>query len=537
MALDQTGFVPGAQPARPGGGAPLPADASYGSLLLPPSPTGPALPLAPPVPAHDAVIPPRVFTPEPDYDDELASGSASTVAPTGPAPVTYPIPVESGIKARGMSSRRGDIAVLIAGIGLGITTAFAVGDAPATWQYLGGPMTALGSITAMAGTYLCLALLVLVARVPWVEREVGHDKLVSLHRQVAPYSLILILAHMVLTTIGYAQAAESGVLEQFWNIVAHSPWMVPATTAFVLMMGLGVMSYRKIRQRMKYETWWVAHLYFYVAVALAFGHQIELGSMFAKHPGQKWFWIGLYVLVAAIIIGSRFIAPISTSIKHDLRVAAVVRETPDVVSIYISGRDLDLLKARGGQFFQWRFLTRHWWWQAHPYSLSASPNSSFLRITVKDLGDQSRELIWRLKPGTRVWAEGPYGVFTAAQRHSNRIAAFAAGVGITPVRAMLEDLPEGADVDVVFRVHRLDSAPLRAELEELAMSRGFRLWYLEGSRRQARLRTDVILEMIPDLADCDVYVCGPDGFTEKVLEAAEDAGVPADRQHHEAFAF
>ena len=39
------------------------------------------------------------------------------------------------------------------------------------------------------------------------------------------------------------------------------------------MMGLGVMSYRKIRQRMKYETWWVAHLYFYVAVALAFGHQ------------------------------------------------------------------------------------------------------------------------------------------------------------------------------------------------------------------------------------------------------------------------
>ena len=54
--------------------------------------------------------------------------------------------------------------------------------------------------------------------------------------------------------------------------------MLPAATAFVLMMGLGVISYRGIRNRMKYETWWVAHLYFYIAVALSFGHQVALGT-------------------------------------------------------------------------------------------------------------------------------------------------------------------------------------------------------------------------------------------------------------------
>ena len=555
MALERTGFTPGGQFGGHPAPRPAPAPGAYDGLLLAPVPTGPALPLAPPVPANDAVIPPRAFLPEVAAGDEVAAyeaelatdeamahgRAATTAAALAPTlhevPGTHPLPVTHGVAARGVSTRRGDIAVTIAGVGLGITTAMAVAEAPNTWQFAGGPMTALGSIAAMAGTYLCLALLVLVARVPWIEREVGHDRLVALHRKVAPYSIVLISLHVLLTTLGYAQAAEEGVVAEFVNIVLHSAWMVPALTAFVLFFVLGVISYRRIRSRMRYETWWAAHLYFYLAIALAFGHQIELGAFFTTHPAQKWFWIGVYVVAFGLIIGSRFVLPMALSLKHDLRVAAVVRETPDVVSIYLTGRDLDLLKARGGQFFQWRFMTRRWWWQAHPYSLSASPNSSCLRITVKDLGDQSGELVDFLRPGVRVWAEGPYGVFTAAQRTTERVAAFAAGVGITPVRAMLEDLPESTDVDIVFRVRSVDNAPLRAEMEELAMSRGFRLWYLEGSRRQAKLRTDVILEMIPDLADCDVYVCGPDEFTEKVLDAARSARVPESRLHHEAFSF
>ncbi len=563
MGTEHSGFDPGtgggAWPAAPR--TPLPPG-SYDALLAP-APSGPALPIAPPAPANDGVVLPRAFLPEVPraaldeiIDAELVEAEAELAAPSAYAhgrpaaavatvqpatlhhvPGTHPLPIKRGVAARGTSSRRGDIAVTVAGIGLGITTAMAVADAPSQWQFPGGPLTALGAIAAMAGTYLCLVLLVLVARVPWIEREVGHDRLVALHRKVAPYSIVLIAAHLVLTTLGYAQAAESGFLEELWTIVFHSAWMVPAFTAFVLFVLLGVISYRKIRERMRYETWWAAHLYFYLAIALAFGHQLELSSFFAKHPAQKWFWIALYVGAFALIIGSRFVAPYLMSRKHDLRVAAVVRETEDVVSIYLSGKDLDLLKARGGQFFQWRFMTRHWWWQAHPYSLSAAPNPSWLRITVKDLGDQSGALVDLLRPGVRVWAEGPYGVFTAAQRTGERVAAFAAGVGITPVRAMLEDLPENADVDIVFRVRSMDEAPLRAEMEELAMSRGFRLWYLEGSRRQAKLRTDVILEMIPDLARCDVYVCGPDGFTERVIDAAKYAGVPESRLHHEAFSF
>jgi predicted ferric reductase len=477
----------------------------------------------------------------------------ATIAPVVPSPVT-PMPspapalprrlrtsdrppIVAGVQASGHTTHRGDIAVTIAGIGLGIAVGIGVFAVKDTVSFPGGWTRAAGTMTALVGTYLCLALLVLVSRMPWLEREVGHDRMVKFHRSVAPYSLVLIFAHVVLTTLGYAQGATSGFLATFWSLVSTSSWMMPALAAFVLMMGLGVISYRRIRSRMKYETWWVAHLYFYIAVVLSLGHQIALGPMFTQHPAQRLFWIGLYIAVAAMIIISRFVIPISTSLHHDFRVAAVVPEADGVVSVYITGKDLDLIRARGGQFYQWRFMTREWWWQAHPYSLSASPNGSWLRITVKGLGDQSSKLS-RLHVGTRVLAEGPYGVFTAAARHGENVTLFAAGVGITPVRAVFEDLPSSANVTLVYRCITAIDAPLRTELDALAVEKGFRVLYLEGARHDEHpLTVENLTAHVPGLGNSDVYVCGPPPFTAAIVATSIKAGVPEDRIHHEAFSF
>jgi len=441
-----------------------------------------------------------------------------------------------GVAARGRTRHRGDIALTIAGIGLGITLGMAVYAVKDGLDLPGGKTLAVGTVSALVGTYLCLMLMLLVSRLPWLERELGHDRMVALHRKVAPYSIFLILGHFVFTTISYAQAEEHTILGQLWDLVTKSAWMMPAAAAFVLMMGISTLSYRKIRMRMRYETWWVTHLYFYLAVALSFGHQLALGPMFVAHPYQRYFWTGLYIATFATILIARVIAPISFSRKHDLRVAAVVPEADGVISVYVSGVDLDLIRARGGQFFQWRFMTREWWWQAHPYSLSASPNPSWMRITVKNLGDQSA-MLRKLRVGTRVVAEGPYGVFTAGHRHGESIAAFAAGVGVTPIRAVLEDLPHGTAATIVYRVPEAANAPLRAELEDLVRERGWRLHYLQGPRHLHPLTAEYLARLVPGLAGADVFVCGPTQFTDGVLDAVRDAGVPADRIHHEAFAF
>jgi predicted ferric reductase len=515
---DRSTFQPG-----PLSSPPSPVAGHAVTTLLAPPPTGAPVPghLLPPTPG-----PAPVRALEPDGPHRRHRHGPSHARPH----------VQRGVRGRGKGRARGDVALTAMGVGLGITLGIGIASVKDGLGLPGGVLLAMGTLAALVGTYLCLVLILIVARIPWIEREIGQDRLVALHRKVAPYSLFLILAHVALTTISYSQAEEHSVLGQLWMLITTSAWMMPAAAAFVMMMSLGVLSYRKIRMRMSYETWWVAHLYFYIAVALSFGHQIALGVMFQAHPFQRYFWTALYLLVLVTIVVARWLTPLVFSRKHDLRVAAVVPESDGVVSVYISGVDLDMVKARGGQFFQWRFLTRDWWWQAHPYSLSASPNPSWLRITVKDLGDHSAQLR-RIRAGTRVLAEGPYGVFTAASRHGDSVAAFAAGVGITPIRAVLDDFPDGCAVTLVYRVSAREDAPLHDELEELVTARGWRMHYLQGSRRHHPLNAEYLSALVPGLAAADVYVCGPDAFTERILDGVREAGVPDGRIHHEAFSF
>jgi hypothetical protein len=513
----------------------VPVDHSSVPALLP-------VPMSAPVWTPDEALSTTsvdLFAPVAEPAPSVPPATPPVALPTAPAPRgrhSVRPPMQRGLASRGGSTRRGDVAITIAGIGLGISLGLGVSSAVAGLNFPGGYFLAASIFSALAGTYLCLALLLLISRLPWLEREVGHDRMIMLHRKVAPYSLLLIGLHAVFSTLGHAAGSVSGAPAAFWALVTQTEWMVPATVALVLMISLGVMSYRKIRSKMKYETWWVAHLYFYIAVALAFGHQIALGPMFVTNTLQRYFWIGLYVFVAVMIFVNRFWNPYMFSRRHDLRIAAVVPESADVTSVYISGEDLDLIKARGGQFFQWRFMTRHYWWQAHPYSLSASPNPSWLRVTVKNLGDQSAS-INQLRPGTRVWAEGPYGIFTAAQRSTERITAFAAGVGITPIRAVLDDLPPTTDVTVIYKVSETNSAPLKAEMDHIAAAYGWKIYYLEGPRELHPMTPDYLYSLAPGMGRSDVYICGNDSFTDSVIKAAQAMGVPDRRIHHEAFSF
>jgi ferredoxin-NADP reductase len=206
------------------------------------------------------------------------------------------------------------------------------------------------------------------------------------------------------------------------------------------------------------------------------------------------------------------------------------------VSVICQGRGLDKLAVSGGQFFLWRFLTRQLWWQAHPYSLSALPQPPYLRFTVKGLGDSSRALA-SLRPGTRVAFEGPYGAFTDHARLSDGVLLVAAGVGVTPLRALLEDLPGHADVVVIVRASTAADLVHRAEIAALVKHRSGRLHEMIGSRHKVRLNPRTVRHLVPDIAGRDVYICGPEGFGAEVVAAATRLGVPDDQIHIEAFDF
>ena len=117
------------------------------------------------------------------------------------------------------------------------------------------------------------------------------------------------------------------------------------------------------------------------------------------------------------------------------------------------------------------------------------------------------------------------------------MTAFAAGIGITPIRAMLDELPIEASATLLYRVASEASAPLKSELESLALEKNINLVFLAGTRVDHPMTLEYIQQFAANIADSDIYVCGPHTFMDEVIRFAISAGVPTNRIHHESFAF
>jgi ferredoxin-NADP reductase len=423
------------------------------------------------------------------------------------------------------------------GVGLGAVVGLGVSaESSSLLGQAGGWATAAGRMAGLVGAYLMLIVVLLAGRIPVVERTLGQDLLMRWHRRLAPWPLVIIALHGALITIGYAQLARTGVLHQFWLLLTTYPGVLPGTAAFVLLIAAGVTSARIALRRMRYETWWIVHLYTYLALALAFSHQLATGASFIGHPAARIFWTALWIATAGTVAVYRILLPLWRTALHGLRVVSVQPIAPGVASVTVRGRFVGRLPVSGGQFVQWRILARGLWWQAHPYSLSALPDPPYLRFTVKDVGDHSG-VFAGLKPGTRIAIEGPYGAFTRDARTTDRILLIGAGIGITPLRALLEDLPRHVDVAMIVRARDEAAVILGDELRRLVAARRGRVHELLGSREQMPVDAASLGRLVPDLRRRDVYLCGPDGFTREVVAALGALGVPDHRIHHERFAF
>ncbi len=425
---------------------------------------------------------------------------------------------------------------MVAGIGLGATAALAIADETASELTApGGAATFAGSLTGLVGTYLALMMVLLVSRIPAIERVLGQDGLLRWHRRLAPWPISLIAAHAVFITVGYAQAARAGIWHQIGTLLTRYPDVLTATIGLGIMCAIGVISIRAIRRRLPRETWWLIHLWMYLALAISFAHVIVLGPSFVGHPLTQVVWSVAWAATAGLVICYRFGLPVVRSLRYRLAVAEVRQEGPGVVSVICSGRNLDKLAVAGGQFFCWRFLTPRLWWQAHPYSLSALPQPPYLRLTVKAVGDHSAGLA-RLKPGTKIAVEGPYGAFTRHAQQRPRALLIAAGIGVTALRSLLEDLPRNAAPVVLLRASREEDLVLRKEVADLVRHRRGQLHELIGSREKAAITERSLPRLVPDLRQRDVFVCGPEGFVDSIVSLVTDLGVPDEVIHHEAFA-
>ncbi|MCD9873080.1 ferredoxin reductase family protein [Streptomyces guryensis] len=390
----------------------------------------------------------------------------------------------------------------------------------------------IGRLFGLYGALVMAFQLVLVARLPWLDRRIGMDRLTSWHRWTGFALLWTLLAHAVFITFGYAQGAGVGPISEIVDLAQTTEGVLRAIVALGIILVVGAVSARYARRRLAYETWHFIHLYTYAAVVLAFTHQVAVGTTFTASSAAKAYWYGVWgVALGALVLG-RLLLPLWRNRRHQLRVSAVVHESDNVVSIHMTGRDLDRMPAQAGQFFMWRFLTRDRWWQANPFSLSAAPDGRTLRLTAKAAGDGSAALR-HVKVGTRVFAEGPYGAFTTMHRVRSESLLIAGGVGVTPIRAILEEI-EGHAV-VLYRVSSDRDAVLYDELRELAVAKGHELHLVTGSPVPDKLAPGELARLVPDIADRDVFLCGPPPMMNAVLRSLGELNVPRQQIHFERF--
>jgi predicted ferric reductase len=396
--------------------------------------------------------------------------------------------------------------------------------------------TAAGRIVGLVAGYVLLVQVILMSRVPLLERWVGGDRLARWHREIGGAVVVAVLGHASLILFGYAALDKVSVFGEAKILITRYDNMLTAFLAAAVIAVLGLFGIRAVRKAMPYEVWKWLHLSSYAVLLLGFSHQFSHGQQLFRDGPVRTGWITFYLLVIGLLVWGRIAAPVLFNLRHRLRVADVVAESRDAVSVYLTGEHLDRLDVLGGQFFRWRFLDPGNWWQSHPFSVSAARNGRWLRLTVKVVGSHTNDLR-DLAAGTRVWAHGPSGTFTAAHRTMPRALLIAGGIGITPIRALLEELPPGAAV--IYRASRPADVVLRRELDWLAEAREVDLWYVIGGRDDPGPRHVLspggLRRLVPDLADRDVYLCGPPGLVEVAQRAVKRAGVGRAQIHVAAF--
>jgi predicted ferric reductase len=391
---------------------------------------------------------------------------------------------------------------------------------------LAGLLTGLGRVTGLLGAFLALVQLLLLARIPVLTRA-GLDRIATWHRRNGIACLGLLLAHTALVTAGYALTDGVPVSREVADLLGRYPGVLPATIGLGLLVTVVVSSVLAVRRRLGHRAWHVVHVTVYAAIALAFSHQMATGHEFQGQPVARAYWWALYAATLAALIGLRVVLPVARSLRHRLHIERVTEEeAPGVVSIEIGGERLDRLRVLSGQSMHWRFLARGEWLQAHPFSLSAAPDGRRLRITVRQREGHTSRLA-SLRPGTRVIADGPYGGFSSVVRSRPRVVLIAGGIGITPIRAMLEDMPgEPGEIAVIYRASDARDVLFRDELDELSRRRGADLHYAVGDRAaDGMLSPDRLRELVPDIAERDVFVCGPRSMTEATRASLRRAGV------------
>ncbi|WP_298227102.1 ferredoxin reductase family protein [Gryllotalpicola sp.] len=419
--------------------------------------------------------------------------------------------------------------------GIGVLALWWTGAIPGFTATPALTVTTFGELVGLIAGYLVCVQVLLIARIPWFERGVGLDRLVSWHRSVGTTVIFLVMTHIAFMMLGGMLADGKNPVGEYISILSAYQDMWWATIGTLVFFVVGLTSARLLKSLLPYEWWYWIHVTTYIAIFLTFLHQVSSGTNFVAHPVPRAIWILMYVGTALCVVWWRALLPLVRFARHDWTVATVVPESPRAVSVWIKGNDIEDLGIRAGNFMMFRFLTWRHIWSAHPYSISAPPYQGHLRITVADLGNHSGALR-DIRPGTKVIVEGPHGSFTAERAKRQQLVLIAGGAGIGPIAALARDFAgRGFNSVVIYRARDVDDMALLDEVRGLP---GTRLIVAPGRRSDLGfdpLAPEHLSSLVPDIRGREAFLCGPEPMMDTATHSLHALGVR--RIHAEEMSF
>jgi len=401
---------------------------------------------------------------------------------------------------------------------------------------LDGSLIAFGRLMGLCLQLTLLVQLILISRLPLIEKPFGFDKLNRAHRTLGLILLAAVILHPSLLILGYSMASKVSLWAQFLEFWSTWPYVPFAVVGLGLLLVAGTLSLPWIRRLLKYGTWHGLHLLMYVAVGLIHWHQFNSEDLSAG-AANVW-WRALNYMVFAVLVGYRFGRPLWLDWVHRFRIERVVPETADVTSIYITGRRMERFDFEPGQYIHVSFFKKGLR-EPHPFSLSKAPDGKTIRLSIKASGDFTSRVRELATPGTRLVLEGPFGRFTERAATEEKFLFVAGGIGITPIRSMLERLAgRKADAVLIYGNRGPKDVVFDEELKSLGVRRYdvFSEDAPAGSEK-GYVDEEKVRRLVPDYLERDIYVCGPPVMTQKLIELFVRLGVPRARLHFEKFSY
>jgi predicted ferric reductase len=385
----------------------------------------------------------------------------------------------------------------------------------------------------------------LIARFKSVAAPFGIDALTRFHRQVSYVALIFILAHPILLFI--ENASKYLPLLNVFTAPWRARFAVASTLLLLLLIGLSV---ARKRLRLSYEAWQLSHGVLAVAVVvLALAHIEGVGYYTSGEVKRLLFGFlvgGLVLLLAWI----RVISPL-VRLRRPWRIAEIKLERGDATTMVIEPVGHSGFVFQPGQF-GWIVVGRSPFTRTnHPFSFSSSGDVSDdgrVALTIKATGDFTNQIA-SFPVGTKVYVDGPHGVFSMDLQQAQGYVFIGGGVGITPLYSMLLTMQERDDVRPVtlfYANQRWEDVIFREELAELEASMdNLRIVHVLGepsedwTGERGRITSEIIGRYMPErqAGRFEYFACGSPPMLDAIERLLLSMGVPADRLNTERFDF